>query len=246
MKKEFNATHLLLILSLLISSCFILNSCGELLNLPRQGVLTGYVVDKLTRDPIPNVLIIAEYIEPNDAGGTEREQRFFTTDEGYFQLENIWDEARIVTELKGFQPLHFFFEIEEGHNEPVTIELLGKPIIYDFFFEDEEISQSKDEETVLRVEVEDLYNENLGGDFRVFVFFTNTLDGHSEAGFEMEQIVKSDHFANFKVDLNANDFPKLEEGEKFVLKYLIEIEDPDKNVYDYFSKDLDPLLTVTH
>ena len=233
------------LIALFLLPFIVLNSCADLFNLPQQGTLTGFVTDKLTGEPIPNVLIIADYVEPNETGGIDRQQQFFTTDEGFFRLENIWDEARIVTERKGFQSLHFFFVVKEGDNETVSLQLLGNPILFDHFFDELEISQSKAETTELRAEVEDLYNDDIHGDFRVFVFFTNIADGHAEAGFTLEQVVKSDHFANFRVEINANEFPALHDGEKFELRYLIEIEDPDGNVHDYFSTDSDPHLVVT-
>ncbi len=233
------------VLFLMMTACT--GGVREFLNIPIKGTIEGYLIDELTGESIGNALVTAHFIQPDDNEGTEKDVSEFTTRDGFFRLENVWDEARVAIEKEGFKPISFHVVMEEDKKTTFNLYTKGNPLIEKEVISHSDISITDIDTIYYFIEVTDPYNDSTEP-ARGDLFLLDVGTGIREFSFPLVEISHTHLFTTLEAKIPTSVFlqPELNLSEKgtAIFHFDEQVIDADGNIA--FKDDVNLELIVRY
>lgn len=194
-------------------------SCEHVVFLPVQGEIEGYVRDTNGK-PVAGITVSAAFEAASSSGQAAASVQSAKTDlEGYYRLNDLWDEISLSINHPGFEPVFHFIDLKDEARPVVNIELIGSPKIQGIALDKNALSLSlpTPDTIVAQIEVLDAYNSQDGsykgslilqdatGNTQAIVGATNPSG--SQSLYLLEALISSDELAKgtYSVTVEATD-----------------------------------------
>lgn len=242
-----NIYNLICVLSFLFLLAGCTGGVKDFFDIPHKGTIEGYVIDELTGDSLENVTVTAHFIKPNDGDGEEVDLSDITTNDGFFRIDNIWDDARIAVEKEGYAPISFHVEIENDSHTEFNLYTRGNPLIDHEVISNTDVNINEVDTIYYFVEVTDPYNL-MDGAARGDLFLIEQETGIRELAFPLVEISHTHLFTTLEAKIPTSAFliKELDLENKKVIQFHFDeqVIDADGNIG--FKDDTDIELTIRY
>lgn len=204
-------------------SLFSLQACKDVIFIPTQGNIKGFVEDN-NGVPLAGVQVVATFEPPSQNGEAFPKTTTAITDaEGYYKLTELWDDVALSISQSGFRSFTKLVDLGEDDDLELDLTLEGSPSILAVTPTKTTLSAATPDTLGIGIEVLDLFNSQEGV-YTGNILLQNT-SGITQVIVPANMIASSEQQFLLEAQITSDLLP--------IGSYMlvIEVSDPDRNTY---------------